>query len=371
MLTLIIFIIVLSVLVFVHELGHFWVAKRAGMKVEEFGFGFPPRLLAWRRRPAAEVEPAFGNETTFSINLIPFGGFVKILGEDGGEITDPRSFAAAKPGVRAAVIVAGVAMNLLLAIVLLSIGNAVGLRVGLADEAARNRATDIKIQIAQVAEASPAQEAGLRLLDEISAITVSGQRLTVGEISEVQNIINSNRGREITLEIKRGSETLPILVIPRANPPPNEGAIGISLALTGIVEYPWHQAVSQGIQNTFFITRETIAGYGTILRNLFITGKAGVELSGPVGIAVITGQAARLGFIYLLQLVSLISINLAVLNAAPFPALDGGRLLFVVIEKLKGRPVSKKIETAVNAAGFALLIALMILVTAKDIIKFL
>lgn len=359
MLTFLVFLVVISVLVFVHELGHFWVAKRAGMKVEEFGFGFPPRLFGIK-----------GGETIYSINWIPFGGFVRILGEDGSETTNPRSFAAASPGVRAAVIVAGVAMNLLLAIVLLSIGNAVGLRVGVADEATRNRAADIKIQIAQVAEDSPAKKAGLKLLDEISAIAVDNQRLAVGEISEVQDIINSNRGREITLEIKRGRETLPVSLVPRVNPPPNEGAIGISLALTGIVKYPWYQAISKGIQNTFFITRETIVGYGMILKNLFITGKAGAELSGPVGIAVITGQAARLGFIYLLQLVSLISINLAVLNAVPFPALDGGRLLFVAIEKLKGRPISKKIEAAVNAAGFALLLLLMIYVTTRDVIKF-
>ena len=159
-------------------------------------------------------------------------------------------------------------------------------------------------------------------------------------------------------------------MVPRINPPPGQGALGILLAETGIVKYPWYLAAIKGIENSFYILKETVIGYATIIKNLFVTGRAGVELTGPVGIAMITGQAARLGFAYLIQLMALISINLAVLNIIPFPALDGGRLLFVLIEKIKGSPVPKKIEAGINAAGFMLLIMLMIFITTKDLLKF-
>ena len=359
MLTLLIFIIVLSVLVFVHEFGHFIMAKRAGMKVEEFGFGFPPRLLGVKH-----------GETTYSINAIPFGGFVKILGEDGQEQNNPRSFASAKAGIRAGVIIAGVVMNLLLAVALLSIGNAVGLRVGLVDEASVKQARDIKVQIIQVAAGSPAERSGLKPLDEIAGFKIGDRLSYTSSVEDVQDFINKNLGKEIIVLTRSGQELIEDKIIPRTNPPEGEGALGISLATTGVVSYPWYEAIGRGAMDTVNIFRYTVVGYATIIKNIFVTGKAGVELSGPVGIAVITGKAARLGFTYLMQFTALISVNLAVLNIIPFPALDGGRLLFIGIEKLKGRPVSRKIEATVNAIGFALLIMLMIYVTTKDIIKF-
>lgn len=349
MLTFLIFIIVIGILVFVHEAGHFFAAKKAGMKVEEFGFGFPPRLFGVKK-----------GETTYSINWIPFGGFVKILGEDGSEKNDPRSFASKSTGVRSVVIVAGVIMNLLLAVALLIIGNGVGLRTGISPDIA-DRARDLKVQIIQVAENSPAQLAGLRTLDEIVGFKA---------VADFQEFINSRKGQEVELKIARGSKISKLKIVPRTNPPPGEGALGISLAITGVVKYPWHQAVYKGIQDTYFITRETTFGYGRIISNLFSTGQAGLELSGPVGIAIITGQAARTGLAYLIQLVALISINLAILNIIPFPALDGGRLLFIIIEAVIGHPAPKRVEAAVNAAGFALLVLLMVFVTTRDIIKF-
>ncbi len=356
MFTAIIFIIVLSVLVFVHELGHFVMAKKAGMKVEEFGFGFPPRLFGIKK-----------GETVYSINWIPFGGFVKIFGEDGEHRDNPRSFGAGKASTRAGVIVAGVAMNLILAIFLLIIGNAIGLRVGLPDQQADlidstfAQAKDIKIQIIQIAGNSPAEKAGLRILDEIYNFKT---------VADVQDFINNNRGREIILKIKRGNQISEKHVTPRLNPPPKEGALGIGLAATGVVKYPWHQAIYKGFADTYYIIQGVTFGYGAIIKNIFTTGKAGIELSGPVGIAVITGQAARIGFAYLIQLVALLSVNLAVLNIIPFPALDGGRLFFIIIEKIKGSPISKKIEGAVNTVGFALLLLLMFYVTTKDVLKF-
>ncbi|MEX2053173.1 MAG: site-2 protease family protein, partial [Candidatus Paceibacterota bacterium] len=189
-------------------------------------------------------------------------------------------------------------------------------------------------------------------------------------VEEVQEFINSNIGKEIVLETRSGDRITERNIIPRVDPPEGEGAIGISLAATGIIKYPWYQAIGRGVTDSINVLQFTAVGYATIIKNLVTTGQAGLELSGPVGIAVVTGQAARLGFVYLMQFTALISINLAILNIIPFPALDGGRLLFIGIEKLRRKPVSKSVEAAVNSVGFALLIFLMIYVTTKDIIKF-
>lgn len=358
-LTIFVFIIVLSVLIFVHEFGHFITAKKSGMKVEEFGFGFPPRLWGVKK-----------GETVYSINWIPFGGFVKILGESGEEENNPRSFSSKSATSRVLVLFSGVAMNVILAFFLLAIVNTVGLRIGFQDNEIDPSATNMMVQIVQVADNSPAQEAGIKVLDQIEGISVNGIETQIAKVADVQEMINANRGKDIILLIKRGSQKFSINLTPRENPPQGQGAIGISLSITGVVKYPWYKAVYKGAVDTWFILEETVIGYATIIKNVFTTGKAGIDLSGPVGIAVVTGQAARLGFTYILQFMALISINLAVLNFIPFPALDGGRLLFVLIEKLKGSPISKKIEAGLNSFGFVLLILLMIYVTTKDILRF-
>jgi regulator of sigma E protease len=358
MITILIFLIVLSVLVLVHEFGHFIVAKRAGMKVEEFGLGFPPRIWGIKK-----------GETVYSINWIPFGGFVKIFGEGDEGRDSPRSFSSARAGIRAGVSAAGVVMNFLLAVLLLSVGNAVGLRVGLIDEAQAEKAKDIKVQIIQVAPSSPAEKAGLMALDEIVGFRIKGKEVMVRSVKEVQDVVNQNLGQELTIILREGREEKERVLTPRLNPPAGEGALGISLAATGVIKYPWYQAIGRGLSDSVFVLEHTAVGYATILKNLFTTGKSGAELSGPVGIAVLTGQAARLGFTYLIQFVALISINLVILNIIPFPALDGGRLLFIGIEKLKGSPISRRIENSVNTAGLALLLLLMVYITVKDVVK--
>lgn len=349
MITAIIFIIVLGVLVLVHEFGHFITAKKAGMKVEEFGFGFPPRIFGIKK-----------GETIYSINWIPFGGFVKILGEGGEDASNPRSFASQKAGTRAKVIVAGVVMNLILAYVLLTVGNIMGLRTAIAENDLDPAIRDRKIQIVQVVPNTPAAEAKLETLDEI---------LNFNSVTEFQKYINDHRGQKITVQVKRGGEILEKSVIPRTNPPAGEGALGISLAATGVIKYPWYKAIYEGGKQTWFLIANTVYGYGHIIGKVFTTGSPGAELSGPIGIAKFTGQAARIGFAYLLQLMALISVNLAILNIIPFPALDGGRLLFIGIEKVKGSPLSRRVENLVNSIGFALLILLMIYVTTKDITR--
>lgn len=348
MLTAIIFILVIGVLVLVHEFGHFIFAKRAGMKVEEFGFGFPPRMVGWKR-----------GETIYSINWIPFGGFVRILGEDGDE-KGPRTFASATGLQRLMVLVAGVIMNLLLAIVLLMAVNFFGLRVGIEPQDA-SHAKNVELQIVDVADGSPAQKADLQPLDAIEGYST---------VEAFQSAVSSHIGQPLPIEIKRGSQILDKTITPRANPPAGQGALGISLALTGIVNYPWYQAIWRGVADTYFLTVNTALGYYALLKTLIVHGTLIADVSGPIGIASLTGQAARVGFNYLLQFVAMISINLAILNIIPFPALDGGRVLLLGIEKAKGSPVHKKTEGLLNAIGFYILVSLMVYVTYKDIAKF-
>lgn len=393
MVTFLIFIAVLGVLVLVHEWGHFVMARRAGMKVEEFGFGFPPRLFGiqkinnmWgvimgNKLPALHtlgkpyedpfVRKEIPGDTVYSINLIPFGGFVKILGEDGDSRDDPTSFGSKPISARLGVVVAGVVMNLLLAVLLLILGNFFGLRIGLFDEELIAVARDKKIQIIQVVQGSPAEKAGLKVLDEITGFDVGGEEIfQTATIEEVQKFTNDRRGQKLNVVIRHGKELRTITVEVRANPPPGEGSMGISMALTGVVSYPWYEAVWRGGYDTYILAYNTIYGYGILLKTLLFEQKLIAEVSGPIGIAGITGQAARVGFSYLMQFVALISINLAVLNIVPFPALDGGRALFLLIEKIKGAPINRRAEAALNGAGFALLITLMIYVTIKDIAKF-
>jgi len=358
MITALIFIIVIGVLIFVHEFGHFIFAKRSGMKVDEFGFGFPPRIWGIKK-----------GETIYSINLIPFGGFVKILGEDGEEKNNPRSFGSKSFGAKIKVIVAGVLMNFFLAVFLLMAVNFMGLRIGVMDNDMANQIADKKIQIIQVSENSPAQEAGLSLLDEIKGFRINDSTSTVSTVGEVQNLIKQNSGKSIVVLLERSGKLLEKEIVARENPPEGEGALGISLALTGVVTYPWYESIWRGVYDAIMITVNVVIGYGLLFKSLIFEGRLIADVSGPIGIANLTGQAARIGFNYLIQFTALISINLAVLNIIPFPALDGGRAVLLVIEKFRGLPVNKKIEQSINTVGFLLLLSLMVYVTFKDIVR--
>ena len=349
MITLLIFILILGVLVLVHESGHFIVAKKSGLTVEEFGFGFPPRVFSWK-----------SGETIYSINLLPLGGFVKILGENDGEISNPKSFASTSVGIRGLITAAGVAMNFALGALLLIIGFYIGLPQVLSKEN-EALAKNVQVQIVAVNHNSPAQIANLKLGDSIE---------NFGEISAFQDFVSKNKGKEINLKIKRGKDYLEVKIVPRVSPPEGEGALGIAIAKTGIVSYPWYESVWLGAKSAFIITWEIIKGFFELIKNLITAGKVPQEVAGPVGIAVLAGQATALGFVYLLQLVALISLNLAVLNLIPFPALDGGRLLFLGIEKIKGSKVNPKIENAIHSAGIVLLLILVALITYRDILKF-
>lgn len=357
MLTVIAFIIILGILVFVHELGHFLAAKRAGMKVEEFGFGFPPRLFSVKK-----------GGTVYSLNLIFLGGFVKILGEDGEEKRNENSFAAKKIWQRTLVLLSGVGMNIVLAILLLSLGYMIGLPWAISDEQA---ASGAKVQITEIATGSPAEASGLKVGDTIlgAASPNNGSLSNADKVGDVQNFIDKNKGKDVLLLIKRGQTEFQVSLMPRANPPSGEGAMGVALARVSNISFPWYSAIWQGFKETFILIWLIISSLALLIWQFFSTGHGAGQVVGPVGIFAITGQAAEMGFIYLLQLTALLSVNLAIVNALPFPALDGGRVFFLIIEKIKGSPVSETVEKAIHTAGFALLILLMVVITLKDIVK--
>lgn len=356
MLTVIAFIIILGVLVFVHELGHFLTAKKLGIKVEEFGFGFPPRLFGVKK-----------GETVYSLNWIPLGGFVKIFGEDGEDKKSAHSFAAKPVWQRAVVLLAGVTMNVVLAAALLSWGYMIGLPWSVDDSQAVNNA---RVQITQVAVASPAEQAGLKVGDVILGAVAAGGRLDqAAKVGDVQNFIDQNKGQEVLLLIKRGSAEWQVKIVPRVETPPSEGAMGVGLARVSEISFPWYRAIWEGAKETFGLIWLIIYSLGSLIWQFFSSGRTPGDVLGPVGIFSITGQAAQMGFIYLLQLTALLSVNLAIVNVLPFPALDGGRVLFLIIEKIKGSPVSQAVEKAVHTAGFAFLILLMIVITLKDIAR--
>ncbi len=357
MTTLIIFILVLGILILTHEWGHFIAARKSGLTVEEFGFGFPPRIFSIKR-----------GETLYSINLLPLGGFVKILGEDGTDFDNPKSFSSKPIGIRSLITVSGVFMNFLLAALLLIMGFYIGLPQ-IIDKDNEVLAKNVKIQIIAVSSNSPAEKAGIKMGDVIKYVKSGNKNVAINEISILQENINDRKGKEISIVVQRGKEIFEINAVPRINTPEGEGALGIALAKTGIISYPWYKSFWLGIKSAFIISWEIIKGFGSLLKNLITSGTIPRDISGPVGIAVLTNQAAALGFIYLLQLVAIISLNLAVLNLIPFPALDGGRLLFLGIEKIKGSKVNPKIENAIHSVGIVLLLALVILITYKDILK--
>jgi len=269
MVTALIFIGILSLLVLVHEFGHFFVAKRAGMKVEEFGLGLPPR--AWGVKIG---------ETLYSINWLPFGGFVKILGESGDDRKNPRSFSAKPFWKRFLVLFAGVSMNFLLASYLLMLGFTSGLpAVVTTEDIIENRVgnfTDLKVQIMSVAPGSPAEEAGLALGDTIRELNYFEDGiLKVFPISfsdRLAELIEAKRGEEIVLVVARGVDTFDITVVPRITPPEGEGAIGISMAQTVILIYPFYEAIWRGFAETVKITGFIVVSFANIIRDLNFHG---------------------------------------------------------------------------------------------------
>jgi regulator of sigma E protease len=339
---IIIGVVVLSVIVIVHELGHFISAKATGVKVEEFGLGYPPRLLSFKR-----------GETRYSLNAIPFGGFTKMAGEE--DPSEPRSLASKSIGTRLLVLSAGSLMNFLLPLILLSVSFMVPHDIVMGE-----------VVIKEVAPSAPAAMAGIEPGDTI--VSINGK--PVHSIGSLNRYIHLNLGKQIDMVISRGdSLTEEVRLIPRWRPPEGEGATGILVSMPNptIVSqsYPFWKAVPLGM--TEFA--ETFVLYKNGIISMII-GSAPADVIGPVGIVQFTGELAKTGVSPVLEFAAIISLILAIVNMFPLPALDGGRIVFVLVEWVRrGKRISPKTEGLVHAIGFVLLIGLMVVVTYQDIIR--
>ncbi len=353
--TIITFLIVLSLVVLVHEIGHYVAAKKAGVKVEEFGFGYPPRIFALKKGP-----------TEYSINWIPFGGFVKLKGLGNRDDKSENSFNSKKIWQRSAILSAGVFMNVFLAFVLISLGFTIGMPSAISETEEGINIRDKKIQVYEVMVDSPASQANI----EPGDIVVSINDQVFEKSEEIQAYNAEKVGEEIILKIKRGDEIIDKNITLSVVDDTGKGKLGVSLVETGLVSFPIHLAIWNGLKSTFFLVYQIMLGFYNLIKDAIVTQQISADISGPVGIAVISGQMARMGFIYIVQFIAILSLTLALINFLPFPALDGGHILFLIIEKIKGSPINSKIENAMHTVGFYLILLLFVYISFRDIIKF-
>ena len=333
---------IILVLVVLHEVGHFATAKYFGVKVHEFGVGFPPKLLGFRR-----------GETEYTLNLIPLGGFVKLAGEN--DPSEPQSLASKPPIVRIIVLSAGSFMNALLAVAIFAALFMIPRDVAMGD-----------VYIEEVSTNSPAQEAGLLPMDRI--LTVDGHRIE--NINDLASRINRSLGNEIALTAERDGMTIDVKLVPRWRPPKDQGPTGILLRIENTsVERrsdPFWKAVPKATAQIGIVVSLT----STALSQ-WVTGDAPFPGTGPVGIVHGTQEVVEAGGILaLIPLTGLLSISLAIFNILPIPALDGGRLLFVIIEWVRrGKRIPPEKEGLVHMIGFAVLIAMVLVISYNDVLR--
>ncbi|AKM82002.1 TPA: hypothetical protein DD449_02895 [Candidatus Berkelbacteria bacterium] len=348
-LTIIVFIAILGLLIFVHEAGHFLVAKLAKVKVEEFAFGFPPRLFTVKR-----------GETNYSINAIPLGGYVKLFGEE-GQSHAANSFMGKTVLQRIAIVVAGVVMNFVLAIILMAIGFMIGMTPLVSDPATMAGQKDSKVMIAYVQKDSPAEKAGIT-----NGTILNGFDST----TDLQKYTQEHIGQSVVFSTEKQNQSKDLNVTLSAD---KEAPLGVGIISITKVKQGFFQAFGTSVKETGLVIKTFFVFIYDILRNIFTTGHTGPEgesVSGPVGLFNFTSEAIKIGWIYVLQLVILLSINLGIINILPFPALDGGKVLFLALEGIfRKKVIRQEVENWIHMIGFALLIILMIAITYRDIIR--
>jgi len=350
--TFLVFILILSVLVLVHEAGHFLAAKKAGIKVEEFAFGLPftKPLLSKKR-----------GETVYSVYPLIFGGFVKLYGED-GEIkgkTDGRAYFEKSIFQRMTVLLAGVTMNLILAVVCFSFLYFIW---GIPTKTG-------KVMVESVSQGSPAELAGIIANDQIVAI--DQESIETGD--ELIKITGQKADEPVQLEVNREGQALVVELVPRKNPPSGEGPLGVLITDSEFRKYPFYLmpflGIKEGFIDSFNWGKMILSALKDLVLSLVLHGKVPSEIAGPVGIYQITGVAAKAGWLAVFQLVGIISVNLAIVNVLPIPAMDGGRLVFLFYEMVFKKRAPAKAEAFINSFGMILLLGLMALITVNDILR--
>ena len=362
-----IFIFIFSFLIISHELGHFFVARKAGIEVEEFGIGYPPRI--WGKK--------FG-KTLYSINWIPFGGFVKIKGEDLSEesLKDPKGFASQRPRTKAAVLIAGAAANLLTAIILfyffLGFNNFQTFQTQLFDYKFPFGQQDNFPAISYVVKDSPADISGLHSYD----LVISANNQKMHDSKDLINFTEEHKGEEVSLIVQgiRSQEQRVIKITPRINPPKDQGAMGVGLGDVSRLRYDGiGNKVFSGVLHTLNLGDFSFFALGHLIKASVVQGNIkplSSSVSGPVGILAFTEMSMAGGFWQIINLIAAIALALAIANILPIPAADGGRLVFVLYEAIFHKQVPIKLEQKVNTFGFYLIIILLVLVTYKDIVQF-
>ena len=347
-------LLVITLLIVLHEFGHFVLAKFFGVKVDEFGVGYPPRIVGKRI-----------GETIYSLNLIPFGGFVRILGEEKKK-DDPRSFSAKPIWQRMIIILGGVIIFWVIGFFLLSFLFFLGNPLHIDDS--ETGLLNPHIEIVGVENNSPAEKAGIKKEDVIKGLKIDDEKfIPISKVSRFQEVVKNARGKEITLLIERKGEKKEIKLVPRVSPPEGQGPLGIGIVRIGTKKSPFPYNFLDGARYTWYITKETVISLGKLFYDL-ISRKGmpeGAEPASVIGIFYFFYKAAQFSWLYFFQLVAIISIYLAVFNLLPIPALDGGKLFFLGIELIRGKPVPEKIENTITTFFFFLLIGLVIFVTFR------
>jgi len=347
----VIFIIILATLVLVHEFGHFIAAKKQGVKVEEFGIGLPPRIFGIKK-----------GETIYSLNIIPLGGFVRLYGEEYHEIKkqnqSKKAFISKKPWQKAVIVMAGVFGNFILGWAIMSFLFTQGVPVP------TNR-----VKVEKVIAQSPAFRSGIKKNDVLESVYLKNQKYELKSSTDLIALSQKHAGEVLKIRIERNGETFMKTIVPRKNPPQDQGPLGVVISSHEEKKYPWYLAPFFALFESVKIVYNIAQEMTRIIFNLATHFKVDAQVSGPIGIAVYTASAIKFGKNAVLELMAILSFNLAIINILPFPALDGGRMVFVLYEWITGKSSNKNLERYTNLVGFFILISLAILITINDIVR--
>ncbi len=351
-------------MIIVHEYGHFIVAKKNGIRVDEFGLGYPPRARTLFRRKG----------TDFTLNWLPFGGFVKIFGENPDDESlngdnKNQAFINKSRLTQAAVLFAGPAFNFIFAWLLILVTLFVGLPTTIDSSMQARFIQNEKTIITNVVPGSPAEVNGLVAGDILDMVSVNGEDYPDINVTNLHDLVVANPDQTFSINYERLKKSAVVLVKPAYDKETGEILLGVGINNYGIYKPNFTNAFIDSFKFTGAMIVNISASLWGLIKGIFVGGSNLSNLTGPIGIVGLVGDASKLGLVYLLSFTALISVNLGIINLIPFPALDGGRLLFLIIEKIKGGRVNYKIMNFLNLAGFSLLIILMLFISYKDILR--